>query len=611
MYIKYNPLDEKYKSITGGVAENTAVRFFVESDADELKMSVCSDNRLIALCFEKKDDGFHLEKSFERGLYFYRLIALKEGKEVVFAADNNLLPEAVPFSGIDGGYGYSCGVFDWQLTVYAEDYVTPDVVKGGIIYQIFPDRFCRSGDFWVSDGKIARYDWGGLPTFRSPDGVVRNNEFFGGNFKGIESKLDYLSSLNVTCVYLNPVCKSYSSHRYDTGDYMQPDEVLGTAEDMQKVALEGGKRGIRFIFDGVFNHTGADSKYFNKYGNYDSVGAYQSTLSPYFDWYSFREYPDDYDSWWNFKTLPAIRKDCENFQSFVCDKGGVLDYWLKVGFKGVRLDVADELTDDFIKKIRATIKRESADNLLIGEVWEDATNKIAYGIRRRYFVDGELDSVMNYPLKDAICDFVLSGNCDFLARTVREQINNYPKAALDCLMNVLSTHDSARAITLFGRKTAIYNKDEMAGEKLSPEEYNRGKLRLKCASVVQFFLYGIPTVYYGDEEGLEGDLDPYNRRCFNWDNPDEELLTHYRKIAKIRTEYKNVLAKGDTKIVYEKGGLFVFSRTSGNGSLLIAVNVSQTAYILNTDENAVDLYGGKGGKSFELKPYEFCIIDKA
>lgn len=596
MYIIYDPLDEKFKSITGGVAENSAVRFFVESDAEEIVMQFYSDNRLIERRFEKTDNGFSLKTTFEKGLYFYRFKACGNGVEQLFGANQKLLP-------CENGE-------PWQLTVYPSDYQTPDWIKGGVIYQIFPDRFCRVGDFTVPGGKIARRDWGGTPTFRSPDGEVKNNELFGGNFNGIKSKADYLCGLNVTAVYLNPICESYSSHRYDTGDYNAVDCVLGTEKELKNMLDEYKKRSVRFIFDGVFNHVGADSLYFNKNGNYNSVGAYQSTDSPYFEWFKFREYPDDYECWWDFKTLPSIRKDCEDFQEFISGNGGVLQHWISLGFNGVRLDVADELTDEFIKKIRTKIKRESADNLLIGEVWEDATNKIAYGIRRKYFTDGELDSVMNYPLRDGICSYVLSGDSTYLEQVIAEQINNYPKPALDCLMNVLSTHDSVRAITLFGRKTPIYNKDEMADEKLTGAEYNRGKARLKCASVLQFFLYGVPSVYYGDEAGLQGDLDPYNRRCFDWNNIDEELLNHYRKISAIRTANKSILVGGKTKIILSRKGLFAFERRSENGKLIVVVNMDSNVYKIKSETALVDLYGETSGNSIEIQPMGFAVLCK-
>lgn len=594
MYIHYDPLDEKFKSIPGGIAEDAVINFFVGTDAEKIEMEFYGDNRPISLLFTKTEGGFVLKTSFKSGLYFYKLKACGGSKEQVFGSNEKLLP---------------CENGDpWQLTVYPADYTTPEWIKGGIIYQIFPDRFCRIGDFTVPNGKVARYDWGGTPTFRSSDGEVKNNEFFGGDFKGIQSKADYICDLFVTAVYLNPICESYSSHRYDTGDYKTIDCVLGTENELKDMLSEYKKRSVSFIFDGVFNHVGADSRYFNKFGNYDSLGAYQSTNSPYFEWFKFRDYPNDYECWWDFKTLPSIRKDCDDFQNFISGDGGVLQHWLSLGFGGVRLDVADELTDEFIKKIREKIKRESADNLLIGEVWEDATNKIAYGIRRKYFTGGELDSVMNYPLKDGICSYVLSGDCGYLEQVVCEQLNNYPKPALDCLMNVLSTHDSVRAITLFGRKTPVYNKDEMADEKLTAAEYNRGKARLKCASVLQFFLYGVPSVYYGDEVGLQGDLDPYNRRCLDWNKTDEELLNHYKKLSAIRTENKHILSNGKTRIITANKGVFAFERTSESGKLIIVVNLENNVYKIKSETEFIDLYNGSIGNCAEINPMGFVVL---
>lgn len=591
MYFKYDPLNEFYKSVRGGVAENTNVLFKVESDASCVTLRIYGDNGHIDRLLTKNGNFFECSLSFERGLFFYVFIA----DEVVFGGDKQLIATA------NGN--------PWQLTVYPSDYCTPDWIKGNIIYQIFPDRFCKAGDFSVGKGKVKRYDWGGMPVFKSPDGVVRNNEFFGGNFKGILSKLDYLKKLGVGAVYLNPICESYSSHRYDTGDYLMPDSVLGTIEDFKELTKQGKKHGISFIFDGVFNHTGAGSRYFNKYNDYNDVGAYNSPQSPYSDWYTFKSFPDEYECWWNFKTLPSIKKDSKDFQDFVCGKNGVIEFWKNAGIGGMRLDVVDELTDDFTARIRKTLKHESADNLLIGEVWEDATNKMAYGVRRKYFTDGELDSVMNYPLRDAIINYVLGGDCEFLAQTVNSQINNYPPCALDSLMNILSTHDSPRIITVLGRRKVVLDKNLMASEVLDDYEYQSGKLREKLASVLQFFLYGVPSVYYGDEEGLQGDLDPYNRKCFDWNNMDCELLSHYLKLSKIRKANK-AFVNGKTQIIYKNKGVFVFSRGEGYDKIIIALNSGLRTYSLTFSEQAINLYTERTANNFELSPMSFVVLKK-
>lgn len=583
--LKFNPLSKKYKSIIGAVKEHYPVRFFVESDAP-VTMRIYSDNDCIDRLMKKTNGGFYLDFELNKGLYFYNFLSngVTYGRGADFCAEEG------------GG--------NWQLTVYPENYSTPDWIKGGIIYQIFPDRFCRKGDFTVGKGKKKRDDWGGMPTYRSIDGKVRNNEFFGGNFAGIESKLDYIKDLGVNAVYLNPICESYSSHRYDTGDYLKPDSVLGSIEDFKSLTAKGKEIGVDFIFDGVFNHTGAGSRYFNKYLDYESIGAFNDKKSPYFDWYTFWEHPESYASWWGFKTLPTIKKDSKSFQKFVCEE--VVNYWVDAGIRGIRLDVVDELTDKFVYKIRKALKARG-DHFLIGEVWEDATNKVAYGVRRAYYTDGLLDSVMNYPLRSAIIDFVLNAKSDLLLRTVNEQINNYPKEGLDCLMNVLSTHDSVRIITLLGRRYTVTDKDLMADEKLDEFEYARGKEREKLATVLQFFLYGVPSIYYGDEEGLEGDLDPYNRRCFNWEQRDEDLTNHYKKLAKIRKE-NAVFKSGETSVIKAEKGLFVFSRGEGKNKVIIALNSSNHEKQCSCVKEMTELYTNKIGKTFNLLPKGFVIL---
>lgn len=590
MQFNYNPLSKKHKSVIGGIREKDTVRFCVDSEASEVIMRLYADNDVIDRLMIKNGNNFHLDIALDRGLYFYHFIA--DG--IYFGKDDYQ-------RSVENGEYY-------QLTVYPQNYTTPEWIKGSVIYQIFPDRFCKKGNFKVANGKVKRSDWGGLPTFRSPDGKVRNNEFFGGNFKGIQSKLGYIKKLGVGAIYLNPICKSYSSHRYDTGDYLTPDEVLGTVDDFKRLVSQAKTRDINFILDGVFNHTGAGSKYFNKYGEYDSVGAYNDKNSPYYDWYTFYEHPKSYACWWGFKTLPAIKKESKEFQKFICGENGVIKQWLDWGVKGVRLDVVDELKDFFVSKIRRSVKK-SGDNLLIGEVWEDATNKIAYGERRKYFTEGELDSVMNYPLKNAIVNYVFTRDCSYLTKTVCEQINNYPKPALDCLMNILSTHDSVRILTLFGKRNLETNKDLMASETLSSEEYELGRRRETIASVLQYFLYGVPSVYYGDEAGLQGNLDPYNRRCYDWNNQDKTLLNHYKKLGKIRK--RKVFISGETQIINCENGLFAFKRGGGKNAVFVAVNLGRHAKVLTFETLHKDLYTDKKAKSFELAVDDFLIIARA
>ena len=285
------------------------------------------------------------------------------------------------------GYRSDGQPLSWQLTVYRRSAV-PDWYGEGMVYQIFPDRFRRLtvpdprglvGDRWVHQ------DWDEDPVWRpDPDGEVRNRDFFGGSLEGITSQLDELAELGVTALYLCPIFESASNHRYNTADYTKIDPLLGDEEDFKSLCARAKERGIRVILDGVFNHTGSQSIYFNADGFYPSLGAAQSQDSPYFDWFSFHPWPHDYDAWWGIRTLPAVREDAASYVDYIIDgENSIIRRWLKAGASGWRLDVADELPGWFIEKARKAVEETKSDGLLIGEVWEDASNKIAYSQRRK------------------------------------------------------------------------------------------------------------------------------------------------------------------------------------------------------------------------------------
>ena len=462
------------------------------------------------------------------------------------------------------------------LTVYSKDYTTPDWFKGGVMYQIFPDRFCKVGAMPDINGRVQREDWGGMPSYKpNALGKVLNNDFFGGNFLGIKSKLQYLKDLGVSIIYLNPIFEAASNHRYDTSDYMKIDPILGDEQSFKELVDEAKKYDIRLVLDGVFNHTGDNSVYFNKYGAYPSVGAYQSKDSPYYSWYSFTQFPDKYSSWWGIDILPEVNETSESYQNFIFEEGGVLKKWLNFGIGGYRLDVADELPDFFLKKLRKSVKESNPDAIIIGEVWEDASNKIAYSKRREYLHGYELDSVMNYPLKEAIIHYIQSGNAESLWNTVRVLINHYPKQTVDCLMNILGTHDTARILTVLG---GIYcqNKDEMA----QPTAYLSEKAKvetlekLKMAAVLQYTLPGVPCLYYGDENGAEGHIDPFCRRCFDWDNLNMDLIGFYQKLGKLRNEYHDIFKDGEFEALEIKNGLFFYKRVKNENAVYIYTNNS-------------------------------------
>ena len=500
----------------------------------------------------------------------------------------------------EGGIGDFVGAptarKDWQLTVTERDFTTPDWLKGGIIYQIFPDRFYNSGSEKenVPNDRILRTDWGNEPEWRpTPEGKVLNNDFFGGDLKGIGEKLPYLKDLGVTCIYLNPIFESHSNHRYDTADYGKIDPLLGTEEDFKKLCKDAKKQGIHIILDGVFSHTGDDSVYFNRKGRYNTLGAYNSPESPYYKWYKFTNYPDKYQSWWGFVTLPEVIEEGEEYRNFINGKGGIIEKWLKAGADGFRLDVADELPDIFIDELRARLKETKPDALLMGEVWEDATTKHSYGSRRRYLLGSQFDSVMNYPFANAILDFCRSGKAESFMSTVMQIVENYPKQCLDVMMNHIGTHDTERAITKIAGESCEYRDRQWQSCHSLGDKYEKGIGLLKCAVALQYTLPGVPSVYYGDEAGLEGYKDPFNRGCYPWGNENRELIDFYKTMGKIRKE-NSVFQKGYFSPVSSMLGCVAYRRHDENGNVMVIVNRNEhsISYRLPYDfENSFALYG--------------------
>ncbi len=464
---------------------------------------------------------------------------------------------------------------EWQLTVYAKDFKTPDKLKGGIIYQIFPDRFYKADIKTenVPDDRQLHESWGEQPNWKpNAKGKITNSDYFGGNLKGIEEKLDYIAALGVNCIYLNPIFEAHSNHRYDTADYTKIDPLLGSEEDFVSLCQKAKAKGIDIVLDGVFNHTGADSVYFNKNSRYDSIGAYNSKQSPYYSWYSFRKWRNDYECWWNFDTLPNLNEADEGYCEFLFGKSGVIKKWLKLGASGWRLDVADELPDSFLDKLTACVKEEKDDAIIIGEVWEDASNKCAYNVRRRYLLGGQLDSVMNYPFADALMYFMRTGIANGFTEKIMTILENYPPQCINLLMNHIGTHDTVRAITAtVGESCDGRDRRWQAQQKLSDEQRKIGIEMMKALSAMQFTLPGIPSIYYGDEAGLEGCKDPFNRGCYPWGKESEELLDWYRKLGKIRRS-SPALVDGDFTPVSEAMGCIAYARNGRNSRILTIAN---------------------------------------
>ena len=444
-----------------------------------------------------------------------------------------------------------------QLTVYEEYGAAPDWFGRGVSYQIFPDRFCRSrvpDPAGLVGDRTVHENWQDTPEFRPDErGEIRNRDFFGGDLAGILSKLDYLKSLGVTTLYLNPIFEAASNHRYNTADYMAIDPMLGTAEDFRALCREAHARGMRVLLDGVFNHTGSASRYFNADGFYPDLGAAQSKDSPYYNWYHFTHWPDSYDAWWGIKTLPAVEENQASYRDFIIrSEDSVVRHWLRCGADGWRLDVADELPDDFIAELRQAMDAEKPDCLLLGEVWEDGSNKIAYDRRRKYLLGRETHGLMNYPFRTAALDWLCGGDAAAFRESMEQLRENYPSPAFYSAMNFLSTHDTPRILTLLGGEPTPADKAERAAARLSPAGRELARRRLMLGALLLYAFPGSPTVYYGDEAGMEGYEDPLNRRAFPWGQEDEGLLRWYRRLGQLRGGRPS-LQRGDICYLYADG----------------------------------------------------------
>lgn len=471
----------------------------------------------------------------------------------------------------------------WQLTVY-EDTGTPEWFGQGVSYQIFPDRFCRSRlpqpEGLVGE-RTVHESWEDTPDYLPDEkGEIRNCDFFGGDFRGITEKLDYLQSLSVTTLYLNPIFEAASNHRYNTADYRAVDPMLGTEEDFRELCRQAHKRGMRLLLDGVFNHTGSVSRYFNRDGFYPELGAAQSQASPYYNWYHFTRWPEEYDAWWGIKTLPAVDEGQDSYRAFIIrDRDSVVRRWLRAGADGWRLDVADELPDDFIQEIRRAMEEEKPDAVLIGEVWEDGSNKIAYDRRRRYLLGRETHGLMNYPFRTAAIDWLLGGDAAAFRERMEELRENYPSPAFYSAMNFLGTHDTARILTLLAGEPVPESRSQRAAACLSPAGYRRAAARLRLGALLLYAFPGSPTVYYGDEAGMQGYEDPLNRRTYPWGREDAALLAWYRRLGQVRRERPSLQTGSLRYLFAQEGGLVLERRTEGD----------VTVAALNAGEEALEL----------------------
>lgn len=488
--------------------------------------------------------------------WYYFLIYRKDGRTIRYGNQPDKL----------GGVGvaYDHGEPEsFQITLYDPAYKTPEAFHGANIYQIFPDRFRHAPTKAVDDRKdrYVHKNWNeellGVGDLRG--GKYQELDFYGGTLTGIQEKLPYLKDMGIDIIYLNPIFRARSNHRYDTGDYTQVDPLCGTNTEFTELCEAAKKIGIRVMLDGVFSHTGEDSVYFNHFGHYPTLGAYQGQSSPYYDWYTFNHYPEDYKAWWGILSLPELRKDNPEYQKFMFQPHeGVVPRWIEAGSCGWRLDVADELPVDFLRKLRSAAKAADPEAVVLGEVWEDASNKVAYGETRCYCTGDTLDSVMNYPVREAILNFVMGKtSASTFVRLIHHQEEVYPAQFRYALMNHIGSHDRCRALNILaGRECQELSKADQQHVHLNVEEYELAVRRYKLCIDLLCALPGCATVYYGDEVGLTGCHDPWNRRAFPWGREDKSLqkyvankLRHRQESDLLRLGYCDIEAPDDDTLL--------------------------------------------------------------
>ncbi|MBM7836721.1 glycoside hydrolase family 13 protein [Clostridium sardiniense] len=598
--IFHNSHNLSYRKPFGAVDIGKYVSISIDVDIDaEVYLNLIkfdlSKYRKLMIKEDDKSNRFNIEINTDNlcgvNNYYFEIIY---NNEIIYYGNNE-----DELGGI--GKQYVGNPKTYQLTVYKERKV-PSWYKEGIIYQIFVDRFCNGND----DGKINNPkrnsfiygNWDDYPMYiKDEHGNVVRWDFYGGNLRGIIKKLSYIKSLGASIIYMNPIFEAISCHKYDTGDYEKIDEMFGTEEDFKALCYEAKKLDMKIILDGVFSHTGSDSKYFNKYGNYDTLGAYQSKESRYYNWYRFNEYPDKYECWWGFNNQPNIDELNEDYINYIVkDNKSIISKWMNLGAYGWRLDVADELPDEFIKIIKDKMLNVNNDSVLIGEVWEDASNKVSYSKRREYFFGDELDSVTNYPLRDVIIK-CLTGSIStkYFAKRIMSLYENYPIENFYSNINLLGNHDTERIFTML----------------------EEDKELLKLAIAIQMTIPGVPLIYYGDEVGLTGGKDPYNRKTYPWKSPNTEILDIYKRLIGIRNN-EEVLKKGDFKFIDNTEGLIIYKRMYMRDMITIIINPYNKKIdykLIGIEKLAYDLIDNKKYENnnnkhinIELNKREFKII---
>ncbi len=552
---------------------------------------------------------------------WYRFI-VTDGSRTVYYADDT--------AALDGGLGApSDSVVDnsWDIVRYDPSFTAPAWAKDAIVYQVFPDRFRngrkdndpKTGDVRYDD-PVLKLAWGTppegycrnyadastscAPRFGNAPGTTgtveqpRGRDYFGGDLKGLDQELEYLATLGVTTIYLNPIFDSGSNHGYDTQDYTKVDPYFGTQKDWENLAKHATQRGMRLILDGVFNHLSSDSPFFDRYHHYATVGACESTSSPYRAWFTFHDVAPGtgtcagstgalsatYDGWFGFDSIPVLTKSNPEVQAyFLANPDAISKIWLVSGASGWRLDVMGDpsFPSGYWEQFRQVVKSTNPDALIIGELWQKDSTLLS-------FLEGtRADTTMDYRFRDAVLGYLApqafdskgfadSGHQVSMSGVAARLLSireDYPDAAYYSLMNLLDSHDTERV-----RWTLTPGAATTADKELNAANVAEGKARQRLASLLQFAVPGMPTIYYGDEVGMTGDTDPDDRRTYPWadlgGSPDTSMLAHYQALTGLRRSI-SALTDGDFRVLFtdEASRTLVLGRRTGTDAAVVATSL--------------------------------------
>ncbi|WP_026886771.1 glycoside hydrolase family 13 protein [Clostridium beijerinckii] len=463
-----------------------------------------------------------------------------------------------------------------EATAFQYPYIArPDVyneekwLQEAVVYQIFVDRF-YNGDTSNDPQNVAK--WGS---------DVNEASMFGGDIQGIINKLEYLEDLGVNLLYLTPIFKSSSNHKYNTADYYEIDSQFGDLEKVRELVRKCHDKNIKIVFDAVFNHSGSDFFAFK-----DII--FNQEKSKYKDWYFIDSFPvslaevNYYTFADNVATMPKFNTNNEQVKKYLLD---VAKYWInEIGIDGWRLDVCDEVDHAFWREFKKAVKSIKKEAIIIGEIMHEASS----------FLRGDqLDGIMNYPFKGALVDFF--GNRTIDAQMFNEILsinrNIYMDSITRQMWNLIGSHDTQRFLTECHEKVE----------------------RMKLAIAFQFTYIGVPYIYYGDEVGVNGGEEPQSRKCMIWkeENQNNELLDFYKKFISIR-KGNQILVYGSFKILYCGGNKIIFEREYKNEKVIVAINNDYESCGVNLSINAEvqDIFTSKSlfvGEKIHLNPMEFKI----